>query len=83
MGGLMKTDYSRSVSMQCPTCGGMDFEFNEEGGTVRCTGCDRAYDRQKLIRENGGRIDAHVEEMKSEIMADVRKDFAKMFKKFK
>lgn len=79
----MKKDYSRSVSMQCSTCGGTDFEFEDSDGPVRCTGCDRIYNRQELIRENGARIDSHVDEMKTEIMADVRKDFSKIFKKFK
>lgn len=79
----MKANYSRPVPMQCTTCGGMEFELDEESGSVHCTGCDRTYDRQELIQENGGRVDAHFDEMKSEIMADVRKDVAKMFKKFK
>ena len=79
----MKNEYSRSVSMQCSTCGGTDFEFEDSDGPVRCTGCDRTYDRQELIRENGERIDPHIDEMKSEIMSDVRKDLSKMFKKFR
>jgi uncharacterized Zn finger protein (UPF0148 family) len=79
----MKNDYSRSVSMQCSTCGCIDFEFEDSEGPVRCTGCDRAFDRQELIRENGERIESHVNEIKSEVISDVRKDLNKMFKKFK
>jgi DNA-directed RNA polymerase subunit RPC12/RpoP len=79
----MKNDYSRPVSMQCSTCGGTEFEFDEDGGPIRCTGCDRIYAKDELIKENGGRIDQHVEEMKSDIMKDVRKDLSDMFKKFK
>ena len=79
----MKNDYFRSVSMQCSTCGSTDFEFEDSDDLARCTGCDRSFDRQELIRENGERIDSHVDEMKSAIISDARKDLRKMFKKFR
>lgn len=79
----MKQDYSQSVSMQCSTCGGGDFEFEDDNSPVRCVGCDRIYAREELIRENGARIDSEVEGMKAEIAADIRQDFKKMFKNFK
>jgi len=80
----MKDDYSRSVSMQCGTCGGTQFEFDEAGGPIRCTGCDRVYaTKDELIAENGARIEGEVEDMKSDILGDVRKDLSNMFKKFK
>jgi DNA-directed RNA polymerase subunit RPC12/RpoP len=79
----MKDDYSRSVSAQCSTCGGTDFEFENEDDPIRCVGCDRIYLREELVRENDEQIDRVVENMKSEIIADVHKDFKKMFKKFR
>lgn len=79
----MKGDYSRSVSMQCSTCAGTEFEHDEDDGPMRCTGCDRVYAREELVRENGARIEAEVDEVKSQIVADIHKDFSKMFKKFK
>jgi hypothetical protein len=79
----MKKDYSRSVSMQCSTCGGTQFEFGEDDGLSRCTGCDRIYARAELIRENGARIDGQIEEMGADVFKDVKKDLSKMFKKFK
>lgn len=79
----MKDDYSRSVSMQCSTCGGTDFEFEDESSPVRCAGCDRVFTHEELIRENGARIESEVEDVKAQIVADIRKDFSKMFKKFK
>jgi ribosomal protein S27E len=80
----MKKDYSGSVSMQCSTCSGTQLEFDEDGGPVRCTGCDRVYaDKDELIAENGGRIDRHVEELGADLLKDVHKDLSKMFKKFK
>lgn len=80
----MKNDYSRSVSMQCSTCGGMAFEFDNEEGPIRCTGCDRVYaTKDELIAENGGRIDGQVDEIGKELLKDVQKDLSKMFKKFR
>ncbi len=79
----MKDNYSRSVSMQCSTCGGSEFEFGDENGPIRCNGCDRLYSREELKRENGERIEAELDVMKAEVFADVRKDLGKMFKKFR
>jgi uncharacterized Zn finger protein (UPF0148 family) len=79
----MKNDYSRPVSMQCSSCGGTQFEFDEDG-PIRCIGCDRIYaSKDELIEENGARIEQQVEQMKSDIMKDVRKDLSDIFKKFK
>lgn len=79
----MKGDYSRSVSMQCSTCGGTDFEFKDGSSPARCVGCDRVYSGDELIRENGGRIESEFEDMKVQFVADIRKDLSKMFKKLK
>lgn len=79
----MKSDYSRTVSMQCSTCGGADFEFEDEDSPVRCVGCDRIFMREELVRENGARIESEVEDVKAQLVADIRKDFSKIFKKFK
>lgn len=79
----MKRDYSRSISLQCSTCGGTAFEFEDEHSETRCIGCDRVFTREELIRENNARIENEVEDVKSQLIADVRSDFKKMFKKFK
>jgi hypothetical protein len=79
----MKQDYSQSVSMQCSTCGGSDFEFEDDNSPVRCVRCDRIYTREELTHENGARIDSEVEGMKAEIVADIRQDFSKIFKNLK
>ncbi|WP_281954057.1 ECs_2282 family putative zinc-binding protein [Pseudophaeobacter arcticus] len=79
----MKQDYSQSVSMQCSTCGGSDFEFEDDDSPVRCVGCGRIYTREELTHENGARIDSEVENMKTEIVADIRRDFSKMLKNLK
>ena len=79
----MKKDYNQSVSMICPTCGGADFSFEQENSPVRCIGCNRVFTRDELMRENGFQIDAAVDDMKKEIIADVTQDWHKMLKKFK
>lgn len=80
----MRKDYSRSVSMRCSTCAGTQFEFDKDGGPIRCTGCDRIYaSKDELIGENGARIDSQIEEMGADVLKDVHKDRSKMFKKFK
>jgi uncharacterized Zn finger protein (UPF0148 family) len=79
----MKQDYSQSVSMQCSTCGGGKFEFEDDNSPVRCVGCDRIYTREELTRENGARVDSEFDGMKAEIVADITQDFRKMFKNSK
>ena len=69
--------------MQCSTCGGTDFEIEDDGSPVRCVGCDRIFMRDELVRENGARIESEVEDVKALLVADIRKDFSKIFKKFK
>lgn len=79
----MRRDYSRSISLQCSTCGGTDFEFEDEHSENRCIGCERVFSREDLIQENNARIENEVEDLKSQFIADVRKDFKKMFKNLK
>ena len=80
----MKDNYSRQFSAQCGTCGGSEFEFDDDGGPIRCTSCDRIYaSSDELIGENGGRIERQIQDMGSDIIKDVEKDFSKLFKKFK
>ena len=79
----MKDDYSKSVSLMCTTCGGKDFEFDDDQGPVRCIGCDRTFGRDELIHENGEVIESELEEITSNIISDLEGDFAELFKKFK
>jgi ribosomal protein S27AE len=74
--------YDRSISMQCPTCGGTDFE-SDDSPEIRCGQCDRTMTKHELREANGERIQAEVEDVKAEIMKDIKKDFSKMFKKWK
>lgn len=75
--------YNRSVNLLCPTCGNSQLEIqgnDQENKIIRCPSCDRIMTKEELIRENGVIIDANVDEMKEEILKDVKKEFNDMLK---
>jgi len=40
----MKDDYSKSIKLQCATCGAEDFfETDEQTGVITCAKCNRIY----------------------------------------
>lgn len=71
--------FSRSVSMQCSTCGGTQFERETDAGPFRCVGCDRSFTREELIRENGELIDSEVGEMAADVGKWARDELRKAF----
>lgn len=75
-------DHSRSISMQCPTCGGEAFEYSE-GPEVRCVRCDRVTTKDELREANGDRIAAEVDDVKEAILKDVAGELRKAFSKWK
>lgn len=81
----MKDDYSRSISLECVSCGGAQFEYDDEdeSSPVRCTGCNRIYVREELIGANQARIDAGIEELKDDVFEDLQKDLDSILRKFK
>lgn len=64
--------YNRKVMLLCSTCGHKDFEYDSADGPLRCTHCDRVFDREELIRENGEVIEAEIEELKGEVVKELR-----------
>ena len=79
----MKDSYDRSMRLQCPTCGGEGFEQEDDKPDVRCVRCDRVITKDELREANGPRIETEVDEIKAEVLRDVKADFAKIFKKWK
>ena len=69
--------YNRSIPMNCPTCGGTDFEIPDgnEAQPVTCVRCGRTIRRDELIQENGENISEHVKEVKAEVLKDIKKEF--------
>ena len=78
----MKANYDRSISLQCPTCGGADFE-HDETEHVKCVRCERTLTKSELQEANGARIETEIEELKSEVLKDVHADLKKAFSKWK
>lgn len=73
--------HSRLFSLLCSTCGGRDFEYDDETGPLRCTLCDRTYTREELIRENGANIEAEVEVTNAAIVRDAQKEMRDTLRK--
>ena len=73
--------YSRTVEMQCPTCGGIEFK-SEEGieSQVTCASCGLQLTKDEIRQANGQNIAAHVDEVKREVVKDVQKAFRDAFK---
>ncbi|UST72309.1 type II toxin-antitoxin system MqsA family antitoxin [Pseudomonas siliginis] len=70
--------HSRTISLQCPTCGGASFESEiGEDTEVKCVQCGRVIERDELLRENSENIQENLEEMNS----DVGKDIARQMRK--
>lgn len=79
----MKDSYDRSMSMQCPTCGGESFEHNENLPDVRCVRCGLTMTKAELREANGARIEEELDDLKAEVIKDVKADLTKIFKKWK
>ncbi|MBH3372437.1 hypothetical protein ACIF81_07360 [Pseudomonas juntendi] len=74
--------YARSVTLNCPTCGGTSFESeSNESLEVTCIGCARTLTRDELRRENEENIQEHLNEMKKDVMKDVAGDLRKQLQK--
>lgn len=77
----MKESYDRSVELICPVCGGKTFSFDNEidDGDVTCVQCKRVFSRDELNDANQENISVNLEEVKKEVVDDIKKDFQKMF----
>ena len=77
--------YSRNIELLCPTCGGSQFEHDDDiendYAEVRCIGCDRKMTKEELIRENSESIDEHAHEIGREAVDDLAKEMKKELKK--
>lgn len=81
----MKSEkHDRTVEMQCPTCAGTTFEFDDgfaDGvGSARCINCDRTFTKDDLIAENTENLTEHVKEMGRDIKADLVKELRASFR---
>ena len=78
--------YDREIQLQCPTCGGTQFEYDNETissneQTVKCVQCTRETTKQALFDENTENINAHVSQVGNEVVKDLSKELNKTLKK--
>lgn len=76
--------YTRSIDLQCPTCGCTDYKCEYSSDTtielVQCASCKRKLTKDELIHLNSENIDAHTTEVKEAIISDIADIFNKTFK---
>lgn len=78
----MKDDYSKSIALRCITCGGEDFEFNEDKSYIKCNLCNREYfgGYDELVELNEETISESIDSTKNEIESDLQKELSDIFK---
>lgn len=77
--------YDRTVTLHCPTCGGTDFKYETEmahegSALLTCPSCGLTITNSDLIASNGENIDAHLDEVKAEVMKDITQSLRDAFK---
>lgn len=77
--------YDRAVTLMCPTCGDTQFEHDEhdENVAVTCVSCGLKITRTDLIEANSENISGQVEQIKSEVVADMKAQLQKSLKGFR
>lgn len=76
--------YSSSIELICSTCGCTKFQNNElENARIHCAGCGRTFSKDELICENEEGIQAEVDKVKSDLLADFKSQLKRQFKNSK
>lgn len=86
-------DLSRNVSIRCPVCGNDQFsavdvdiaELSDAPDETRiiCSDCGAIRTKAELIEENQEIINANIDDIKKEAVAEIEKELKKAFKKFR
>lgn len=79
----MEKQYSKSL--RCNTCGGENFEFNEDKSFVKCNNCGREYpgEYEELLQYNQDVQDEVFEEMEQDAENMIIKQLQQVFKNHK
>jgi predicted RNA-binding Zn-ribbon protein involved in translation (DUF1610 family) len=77
--------YDRSISLNCPTCGGTEFEYESESVDndsmpIKCPSCGFTTTKSDLIAANGENIEANVEDIKEQFLKEVKQSLSDAFK---
>lgn len=84
-------DLSRNVSLLCSICGNNQFETLDkeyedlteapDSTRFKCSDCGRVFTKFELIDENEEIINANIQDIKNEAVAEVEKELKKTLKK--
>jgi DNA-directed RNA polymerase subunit RPC12/RpoP len=78
----MKDQYNANVQLQCVTCGGEQFSFNDDKTYVKCTTCNREYlnGYDELVELNQENINRNLQVLKQEVTVDFKIEINKSLK---
>jgi predicted nucleic acid-binding Zn-ribbon protein len=80
-----KSKYDRNVTLVCPTCGGTQFEYEDDTdgdeAIVRCIGCDRELTTAELIDQNAENLEENAKEIADEVVKDYQRELDRMLKR--
>lgn len=76
-------DFSREVTLLCPTCGNDQFEYPDESEEqeldektlYKCTDCGIEYTKAELLELNQEVINNHIEAIEADIFTEIEKAF--------
>lgn len=81
----MKDNYGESIQLACPTCGHLDFEYDEKDSNpeqiMTCSECGLELTKNELVESNGERIENEVEKIKEQVIKDAEKEIMKSLSK--
>lgn len=79
---MMMKNKQITVPLNCATCGGADFEFNEDKSYVKCKACNREYlgGYDELVEFNQEQISTAVEDMKQDVGKEIKAALEKSLK---
>lgn len=82
---MKSSEYNRRVELFCPTCGGDEYESDEDVqdpmALLKCASCGREITHEELVSENEANIQQHAAEMKQKIAKDFQKEVRKRLQK--
>lgn len=73
--------YDRSVTMNCPTCGGTQFEYDpsdlNDKSLMKCISCKSTQTKEDLVEANSEAINEHIKEMGKDVTRDLGAELKK------
>jgi hypothetical protein len=82
---MKSENYERNIDLVCPTCGGTQFETDDdieaEYTIFRCVSCDRKMTKDEIIQENLENVNEHISEIGKEDLNDAAKEFRNNLKR--